>query len=367
MEISPRKGGGIVDVRHVVMVSVLIFLSGSVCLAGDEEGEILLADLSGFEISLEGADHYYWLTPEKGRVVLNKQCVPTDEDCDHNVVAVWDEGGEKIFERAPFLDIPGMSGGGIFDSTLAAPDSLVVSTVTGKSPFIYALAEYDVDNQELLRVIPTGSIRCMNVLGDEDGTVWCLGIDVAKRKDGEDYDLVHRFDAAGKPLPSSLPRSTYPESPGPLSVVKRIHGYGGYLPGDGKIRLWLPAAEELITFGSEGRVTDRLILPKVENLIQARLVTAPDDEIYAILTSGADAKDSDTWTHALYRLALDGAVWTPLIDPPVRLPLRITLKGADESGLILLDRRSLELLWYPIPTSSAIAEMADVSTMEYDE
>jgi hypothetical protein len=191
--------GKIMNARSVGLICVLVLLPAP-SLASDPEVEFFLSDLSGLQLSLDGADHYYWLTPEKGRVVLNKQCVPTDEDCDHNVVAVWDYHGEKIFERAPFLDIPEMSEGGIFDSTLAAPDRLVVSTVVGSEEFTYVLAEYDVDTGELRRVIPTGSIRCMNVLGDEDGTIWCLGIDIAKRKKDEDYDLVHRFDAAGKPL-----------------------------------------------------------------------------------------------------------------------------------------------------------------------
>ncbi len=61
------------NTRRVVMISALILLCGTVCLASDEEGEILVADLDGFEVSLDGADHYYWLTTEKGRVVLNRQ------------------------------------------------------------------------------------------------------------------------------------------------------------------------------------------------------------------------------------------------------------------------------------------------------
>jgi hypothetical protein len=356
-----------VNTRLVATISVLIYLCSAVCPASEEEGEILLADLDSLQLSLDGADHYYWLTPEKGRVVLNKQCVPTDEDCDHNVVAVWDEGGKKIFERAPFLDIPGVPDGWIFDTTLTASDRLIVSTETSKSASRFVLVEYDVDNQELLRVVPTGSIRCMNVLGDEDGTIWCLGTDITQRKNEEDYDLVHRFDETGNLLGSALPRSLFRESPSPLSILKRPDGYGGFLPGDGAVRLWLPAVNELITFDSQGRVVDRLVLPIVEHLIQARLVTAANGEIYAVLTTGNDIEKSDTWRHRLCRLTHDGALWTPLHDPPGNLPLRITLNGADEKGLILLDRRSLELLWYPIPPSSATAEMADASGLEYDE
>jgi len=347
--------------HNIVCVSVLILLGGTLSLPADEEAEIPLSDLSGLQLSLDGADYYYWITPEKGRVVLNRPCVPMTEDCDHEVLVVWDEGGQQVFEQAPFLDIPDMSNGKIYDSTIAAPNRLIVSTTIGDGPFKNVLAEYDVDNRELLRVNPTGSVRCRNVLGDNEGTIWCLGTDLVKRKKDEDYDLVYRFDAAGDLLGSSLPRSAFSETPGPLSVLKRSSGYGGFLPGDGKIRLWLPAVEELVTFDSDGRVLDRLVLPTVEDLLKVRLVTAPDNEVYAVLTTGADARDSDTWTHGLFRLTDDGATWTPLEDPSFRLPIRITLVGADETGIILLDRRSLELLSHPIPTDSAMAEMADPS------
>jgi len=347
--------------HNIVCVSVLVLLGSALSLPADEEAEVLLSDLSGLQISLDGADYYYWITPEKGRVVLNRQCVPMTEDCDHDVLVVWDEGGQQVFEQAPFLDIPDMSHGSVFDSTLAAPNRLIVSSVTGNGPFKNVLAEYDVDNRELLRVNPIGSVRCRNLLGDKEGTIWCLGTDLVKRKNDEDYDLVYRFDVAGNLLGSSLPRSAFPENPGPISVLKRPSGYGGFLPGDGKIRLWLPAVEELVTFDSDGRVLDRLALPTIEDLLNARLVTAPDDEVYAVLTTGPDARDSDTWTHGLFRLTDDGATWTPLEDPSSRLPIRITLVGADESGIILLDRRSLELLSYPIPTDSAMVEMPDPS------
>ena len=346
--------------RRIIAMAILVF-GAAPCLATDHEGEILLADLSSLQLNLGGADYYHWLTPEKGRVVLNRPCVPMTEDCDHEVLVVWDEGGQQVFEQAPFLDIPEISHATIFDSTLAAPDRLIVSTAVGGRTSTWVLAEYDVNKGKLLRVIRTGPIRCRNVLGDQDGTIWCLGIDVVKRKKEEDFDLVYLFDGAGNLLGSSLPRSAFSETPGPLSILERPDGYGGFLPGDGKIRLWLPAVEELITFDVDGRVLDRLTLPTVKDLLQARLVTAPDNEVYAVLTSGTDARNSDSWTHGLFRLTHNGALWTPLEDPPVHLPLRITLSGADDEGLILLDRKSLTLLWYPVATDSAIAEMADPS------
>ncbi|MDH3819308.1 MAG: hypothetical protein OES21_11870, partial [Myxococcales bacterium] len=87
--------------RRIIAMAILLF-GAAPCLATDEEGEILLSDLSGLQLSLDGADHYYWITPEKGRVVLNRPCVPMTEDCDHEVLVVWDEGGQQVFEQAPF-------------------------------------------------------------------------------------------------------------------------------------------------------------------------------------------------------------------------------------------------------------------------
>jgi hypothetical protein len=361
---TPRRGGEFVNTRRVATIGMLVFFGCAPALASDPEIEFFLSDLGGFQLSLDGADHYYWLTPEMGLVVLNKQCVPEEDDCDHDVLAIWDHRGRKVFEQAPFLDIPDMSDGRIFDSTLAAPNRLIVSTVTGNDPWINVLAEYDVRNGDLLRVIPTGSVRCRNLACDDDGTIWCLGTDLEKRSREEDYDLVYRFDPSGELMGSSLPRTAFPDTPSPLAIVP---GYGGFLPGGGTIRLWLPAVEELITFDSGGRVLNRLVLPTVEHQIQTRLVTAPDDEVYALLTSGTDVRESDSWTHALVRLTDDGAAWTPLEDPAPHLPVRLTLVGADDDGIILLDRRSLDLLWYPKPTDSAVTEMADASTRGYGE
>ena len=119
------------------------------------------------------------------------------------------------------------------------------------------------------------------------------------------------------------------------------------------MRLWLPEPGELISFSSDGTVQYRLTLPTVEGLVKAKLAKAPDDEVFAMLTVATDADDPQTRTQALYRLAPDGGSWIPLHSPPVQLPLRIALRGADDAGLILLDRASLTLLWYPIPAEAA--------------
>ncbi len=333
--------------RRIIAMATLVFGS-ALCLATDDEGEILLADLSGMQLSLDGAPHYYLLTPEKGRVVLNRECVPIDKDCDHHVLVVWDEGGQIVFERAPHLDIPEMSGDAPIAATLLTPQRLVLSTVSPS----WALAGYDINKDELSYVVPTDPIRCQDLLGDDQGTIWCLGDDYAQRANDEDFDLVYRFDHGGKLLGSTLPRSSFPRDPHPLSKIKIRSGFGGFLPGDGEVRLWLPAVGELITFDTEGEVLDRLVLPNIEGQVRAWLVTAPDKDIFGLLVSGTDVDDHRTYTQALYKLASDGASWIPLQDPPIRLPMRIKLAGADESGLILLDRKSLELLWYPIETKA---------------
>jgi len=341
--------------RNIAFVSVLILLGGALSLMAGEEAEILLSDLTSLQLDLCGADHYYWITPEMGRVVINRQCVSSDGDCDHDVLNVWDEQGHQVFECAPFLDIPDthISHGHVFSTALRSPDRLAVSTIVGTKDFTFALAEYDVDKGELLRVLPTSPISCWDLRGDGDGTIWCLGVDLSKRKDDQDFDLVYRFDESGRQLGSALPRSAFPETPDPLSVWKRQSGLGGFLPGNGEVRLWLPAVEELISFDSDGKVRDRLILPTVEGLERARLVTAPGYEIFALLTVATDHEDRETWTQGLFRLTLDGASWTPLEEPLIHLPLRFTLVGADSSGLILLDRRSTTLVWYPVTTEVA--------------
>ncbi len=129
----------------------------------------------------------------------------------------------------------------------------------------------------------------------------------------------------------------------------------------------MPAVEELISFDSDGKVRNRLILPTVEGLQSAWLVTAPGDEIFALLTVATNHEDPETRTQGLFRLALDGASWTPLEEPPIQLPLRFTLVGADSTGLILLDRKALALVWLPITTDAKGSEASHESGMGYDE
>ena len=304
-------------------------------------------DCTGPRLSLEGADHFYWIEPSGDRIVLDRACGPVGADCDHDVLVVWDADGRKLVEIAPLLDMAEMSAGTTFDATLRTRDRLVVSAVVGGVPLL--LAEYDVRSGDLLRTASTGSIECVDVHADHDGTTWCVGVDLARRRDGEDYDLVYRFDASGTAEASTLPRSTYPPDVDRLVAAGPRHtGGGGFLPGDGDIRLWLPAVGELVSFDDEGHVSDRLVLPEIDDAQRARLVSAPGDEIFAMFTVGRDDA-GDEWRQALYRLAGDGSAWEPLTGSADTLPMRFDLVGADEAGLILLDRSSLTLCHLRIP------------------
>ena len=192
-----------------------LFFASSLGSASDQKGENLIANLDRpdcFDLSLEGADHYYWLAPINGRVVLNKQCVPTDEDCDHNVLVVWDENGEKIFERAPLHDIVDMSGGQIFDTAFLGTNRLFLSTVTRAKGYPWILAEYDLEKEEIVHRFPTAPVRCHTLYGNDEGTIWCLGSDPQKQRDGQDYNLVYLFDDSGTLQNSSLPRSALPNA-----------------------------------------------------------------------------------------------------------------------------------------------------------
>jgi hypothetical protein len=306
-------------------------------------------ECAGPRLSLEGADHYYWIEPSGDRILLDRACGPVEADCDHDVLVVWDADGRKLMEVAPFLDMAEMSAGMTLDATLRTRDRLVVSAEVSARPVQRVLAEYDVPSGNLLRAASTGFIRCLDLHADADGTTWCVGVDLARRHDGEDYDLVYRFDASGTADTSTLPRSTYPPEVHQLVAAgPRYAGGGGFLPGDGDIRLWLPAVGELVSFDDEGHVSDRLVLPEIDDVQRARLVSAPGDEIFAMFTVGRDDA-VDEWHQALYRLASDGSAWEPLAGSGDTLPMRFALVGADEAGLILLDRRSLTLCHLRIP------------------
>lgn len=314
--------------------------------AGD--GVIEFVDCGGLRLSLEEADHSYWASPEKGRVVMVRACGPVEDDCNHDVITVWDAEGRKIFEAAPFLDVPEISDGRILDAALRSPDRLVASAmVGGPGAFRPVLAEYDVGTGELVRVTPTGAVQCLHLVGDHDGVTWCLGVDIERRAAGEEYDLVYRFDEVGALQGSALPRSAFPAAARPLADTWRGNFRGGFLGGGGPLRLWLPEVGELISFDEAGRVSDRLVLPKIANQQRAHLTSAPGGAVCAMLIVGDEAKPEE-WNRALYRLADDGSAWLPLEEMNGPIPMQMALVGADEEGLILLDRKTLVLCHLPL-------------------
>jgi hypothetical protein len=335
-------------IARFAQVCVLLGLGAIVLPAGAGDDRIVFGDCRGLQLDLEGAPHHYWVAPEQGRVVLVRQCVPAEADCDHDVITVWDREGRKIFEAAPFLEIPEMPPGPIRDAVLRTPNRLVVSAaVANVGDFRPVLAEYDIGTGELVRVAPTGSVECLDLAADGEGITWCLGEDPARRSAGEDYDLVYRFDEVGVLQSSTLPRSTFPSKAHPLAGTWRGNFRGGFLRGVGPLRLWLPDVGELIAFDDEGHVSDRLVLPTVAGQRRAHLVSGPDGEVYAMIITGDD-REPDEWTQALYRLADDGSAWLPLAGLDSAIPMQIALVGADEEGLVLYDRRSLVLCRLPV-------------------
>jgi hypothetical protein len=335
----------------IVLAALPTLLIGAVLfVAADDGGSILDSDLRKLHVSLDGAPHYYALTPEMGRVVLRRAPAPSEDESEHDVLVVTDSAGRQIFKRTPRLDLPDGWDGRVIDATLRAPDRLVMTAYVEAASFI--LAEYDLGSGELIRTVSTESIHCWDLQGDAEGTTWCLGRDSARIRDDRDYDLVYRFDASGTLLSSSLPRSAFPESINPTGL-KRCCREGQFLPGQGEIRLWLPAVGELVSFDSEGEVRERVTLPEVEDLLKASLVTAPGNEVYALLSVGPDYKNSTSWTQTLVRLAPDGAAWLAVEGAPLDFPPSFILVGADRGGLILFDRRAMTLVWYPLTFEKA--------------
>ncbi len=333
--------------RTLVWCCAVAVAAGTPMWALSDDDPAISPDCSGSRLSLEGADHAYWIVPSGDRIVLDRACGSVQDDCDHDVLVVWDTDGRKLFEASPFLEIPESSGGMTLDAALRTPDRLVVSAMVGRGRFRPVLAEYGISSGQLEHVTSTGSIQCLDLRADDDGNTWCLGVHVEKRRDGQDYDLVHRFDASGTADAHALPRSTYPPDTRLFfSATPRSGRGGGFLPGDGRVRLWLPAVGELIRFDDEGNVRERLVLPEIDDVQRARLVSAPGDEIFAMFTVGPD-EAVDEWRQALYRLAGDGSAWEPLTGSSDTLPMNFTLIGADDAGLILLNRGSLTICHLP--------------------
>ena len=339
---------------HIIGVALPVFLIGmALSVAAGDSVPILDSELRQLRVSLDGAPHYYALTPETGRVVLRRAPAPSEDETEHDVLGVTDADGRQNFRRTPGLDLtyPRWDGH-IIDAALRTPDRLVMTANVERATFV--LAEYDLGTGELVRSAPIDPILCFDLRGDDQGTTWCLGRDASRIRDDRDYDLVYRFDASGTLLSSALPQSSFPESVNPTGL-ERCCREAHFLPGAGGVRLWLPAAGELVSFDENGEVRGRVTLPEVADLMKATLVTAPGDRVYGLLSVGPDYQDATSWTQNLARLAPDGTHWMPLEGAPQDLPASFILAGADGENLILLDRRTMTLVWYPLPFNEADA------------
>jgi hypothetical protein len=220
----------------------------------------------------------------------------------------------------------------------------------------FMLLEYDLNSGDLVHLIDTTPIGCQSLRSVDDGTLLCLGSDVRKSNAHEnDYDLIYRFGQDGTLLESSLPRAGFPEKPYPISSTRET--LTGFLPGgEDEARLLLPSLSMLISFDSDGTVCDRITLPGwpiPEGLTEVRssvqYAIAPSGDVVAMRRVG-DAKDRGSWTQSLFRLTADDTTWGSAQGSPPQIPLNLKLVGANDEGLILLDKSTWSLVWYPLTT-----------------
>lgn len=287
---------------------------------------------------------------------------PGPED---DFVQVLDRRGNIVFQRSPGLDLHGASLVNVLDATLRSSDRLVVSVFVRNDTNQNAavLVEYNLTNSELVRIVRTYPIQCQSLASDNEDIVWCAGFDSPKVHAGEfNYDLVYRFDRRGKVLSTSLPRSSFPETPPPMMGSGRDRF--GFLPGkDGVRHLLVPSTREIVIFNSDGDVAGRMKLPdwpNSENLAPdttfPRYAVTSDGIVVATLWTAGDIENPKSLKQYLFRLAQDGQNWVPLEDGPITIPTSAHLLGAVDSGLVFFDRASQKLISLPVETAPMIDE-----------
>ena len=249
---------------------------------------------------------------ENGKFILIDRFPTSFPGPEDDVVKVLDGQGQLVFQRAPGLDIPGASLVNVRDATVSSAGRLVVAAFVRNDSNQNAavLIEYDLDNAELVRIERTFPIQCESLRSDNLGTVWCAGFESEKAHNGEqDFDLVYRFDGAGRLLGSCLSLSDFSTETHPM--IGRGPERFGFLPGNGgHVWLLVPGAREIVGFGKDGSVIEGLKLPPWPIPPQfdpeqtfVRYVVAPDDTITAAVWTAKGSGDQRFLKQFIFRLA----------------------------------------------------------------
>jgi len=77
----------------------MLVIAGALPVAADDGASVLDSDLRQLHVSLDGAPHYYALTPEMGRVLLRRAPAPSEDDSDDDVLVVTDSAASRSARR----------------------------------------------------------------------------------------------------------------------------------------------------------------------------------------------------------------------------------------------------------------------------
>jgi hypothetical protein len=277
-----------------------------------------------------------------------------------SLVTVVDGMGLRVFQRSPALDLASdIFAFNLLAATLRTPNRLVVSAAVRSHADQHAsvLFEYDIETNDLVRVVKTNPFQCIELQGHDDGTLWCLGLDVAKANAGlQDFDLVYHLNAEGALLSSHLPQSVFHATLD--RSIERLHPWGPtdeswprFQSRNRELWLWLPSVRELITFEPDGRIRERIVLPTFhDTVVHETYAIGPNGSVFALLDFALD----DPRIHrrkSIYFLSADRKGWLLLAGGPTEdpgIPLSVALVGADEKGLLLWDARARRVVSFPI-------------------
>jgi len=348
------------DAGRVTCSFLLTLLVAIAQIGASDETTKPLSDAKRVNLHLPSCN--FSIAREQDHFVVIKRANTRHPRPGDDVVMVLNGSGAPVFERAPGLDIPGVWLVNVHDATLRTVGRLVVAANVRSGPEgdsrlplqpsdhdAAVLLEYDLASRTMVYLVRTSPILCNSVSGTQDGTLWCLGVDVPMANARQlDYDLVYRFDGRGKVLGSSLSRSEYPSNMEPLTSVNG--SVAAFLPSEDGLWLWLPAVRQLIAFEQDGRVHERLNLPALPGARTAieEFAVGPGRTILALSSTVVRNGDARTVRRSLGLLAAAGNGWIPVEGAPTELPPSSRLLGADSDGLILLDTAAKTVLWMPM-------------------